>query len=88
MVRVTRADGRPAFENARPRLRQSHFTAARRMHQRYSELAAEAREPVDFSDDPTNSVSFLTDRQSSIGPGLAMAIAVLVAWSAFFLFLP
>lgn len=87
-IYVTRADGRPAYENARPRLRQSHFDSLRRMPARYAALVAEAREPAELTDDPTGAVSFLAERQSGVMPGVAMAVAVVAAWAAFFLFLP
>lgn len=38
---VTRADGQPAHVRAKPRLRQSHFDALRRLPSLYAEMRAE-----------------------------------------------
>lgn len=44
MTRATRADGRPAFENAPRRLRQSHIDKARQFRVRYEQMRAEEAE--------------------------------------------
>lgn len=78
---VTRADGRPAYEYAGPRLRQSHID-------KWREIGRLAREPVELTDDPTGAVSFLADRQSSSRLGIAATAAGLGVLLAFFMMLP
>ncbi|SLK03983.1 hypothetical protein [Novosphingobium mathurense] len=81
---ATKADGRPAYEHFKGRTRQSHVNYERSIRQRYAELVADAREPVDLPE----SVSFLNDQQTGWMLGLAATAGALAVGAAFFVFLP
>lgn len=77
---VTRADGRPAYASAKPRLRQSHLSTLDQYRHRIAELRAEDRRLAELNGDAPDMNAIAGTAVLLGGAVMMMAGLYAVAW--------